>query len=305
MPSSGAEIARDGELNGDLPKRHMARKGNLKWDTTPKWAGVSCEWESCEQQATSFGMCRKHYQQAMYNKDREHLIPEKHRKERCTQPGCENPQYSKGFCRTCGFKAKRGTLNLQRERYHEEMEEPGDPDTIGGRIKNARLALGWTRTELADKAGFKGRTRKHQMAAVERSTDKMQPGTVRHYADTLGVDVPTLYPPGMLPDADEGEGARIARARILRGWTLTDASSRLGVTREYVRQLELKPNLPLQWIPKLEEVYEFTIKRNPPKPEKPIKPKRPPGRPRKQDPLERIAKALEDIATALKEGERD
>lgn len=248
----------EGRLANRRPGGGVIRVGELEWDTTPKWVGVSCDWDGCGQEAKAFGFCKKHYQNAMYSSRHEHLIPEAHRKERCSIPECDEPRYARGLCRNHTTKARNGTLDYQAKKYREEMEEPGDRNTVSGRIKNARISMGWTRRELAQRLGIEEEEVSHTVTRVERMEGKPQGRVIRQYAAALGVGISSLYPPHELPDPSIGTGSRMTRERMLRGWSLEDVASRFGVSRERIRQVESQNIISDRWAVRLTQLYGLT-----------------------------------------------
>lgn len=80
--------------------------------------------------------------------------------------------------------------------------------TVGNRIKQRRLELGWTQSELAERMGYSGKT---SVCMAEKGGDNITTTKVRKFADALGVSfrylmgyednegVPTPY--GQLLDA--------------------------------------------------------------------------------------------------------
>jgi transcriptional regulator with XRE-family HTH domain len=204
---------------------------------------VGCKYGGCARSARSFGLCAGHYQLARYSSKHEWMIPESHRKSRCAFQDCMEPSYSNetGLCRKHLAKHERNTLGIDWEalRYYEEMEEPGDSLTIGGRIKNERIRISLTREELANRLGCLPST----VTALERRpVHNTFPSVVARYAKALGVPAGALYPPtSELPEADDPRhGAKLKRARMLRGLTLGDTGELLGCSKERVRQIEYK-----------------------------------------------------------------
>lgn len=70
---------------------------------------------------------------------------------------------------------------------------------LGGQIKAARLARGWTQADLAGRIGVDART----LSAVERGAPNVMIGTAFHAALTAGVDLFGL----------DGDGLALARRR--------------------------------------------------------------------------------------------
>ena len=56
--------------------------------------------------------------------------------------------------------------------------------TVGNRIRQRRLELGLTQTELAEKMGYSGKT---SVCMAEKSGDNITTTKVRKFADALGV----------------------------------------------------------------------------------------------------------------------
>ena len=56
--------------------------------------------------------------------------------------------------------------------------------TVGQRIKQRRLELGWTQTELAEKMGYSG---KSAVCMAEKKGDNITTTKVRKFAEALGV----------------------------------------------------------------------------------------------------------------------
>lgn len=190
------------------------------------------------------GLCQSHGIAAKYSKRHEWLIPEHHQRPRCVVEDCDQPSYNNktGFCKNHQDKLKHGTLHLQDERHREEMEEPGDENTISGRIKNARIRVGLTRAELANLVQGNQRNDAVTVRILERNPEwGGRASSVANYANALGVTVESLYPEGFrLPREDDPtDGGQFKRHRMLRGMRLEDVSQILGVSRERVRQLEL------------------------------------------------------------------
>ena len=61
--------------------------------------------------------------------------------------------------------------------------------TVGSRIKQRRLELGMTQSELAEKMGYKGKT---SVCAAENCGDNITTTKVQKFADALGVSLQYL-----------------------------------------------------------------------------------------------------------------
>jgi transcriptional regulator with XRE-family HTH domain len=187
------------------------------------------------------GLCSSHGIMAKFASKWEWMIPEAHRRPRCTIEDCGEPSYSNetGLCRNHQAKHKLGTLYIDWEklRYQQEMEEPGDETTVAGRVKNERINQGLTRAALAARMGLK----EISVYFAERGslTGCTAPAVAR-YAHALGVPTEALYPDdaGFPGPHEIRDGAKLRRLRLMKGVSLRDMGILLGCSGERVRQLE-------------------------------------------------------------------
>jgi DNA-binding XRE family transcriptional regulator len=167
--------------------------GGKSWSTKPRWKGVTCKWPmGCEKEAKIFGLCTGHAQVAKFDGRYEELVPPEHRRPRCRYESCQEPSYSNehGYCRLHLLKFKRGTLDRERRLRAEEMEEPGNLNVIGGRIKNERIKQGLTQGQLAKLANVNIVTIVH----IERGKTSPIVSTLEKLADALGIEVADFFP---------------------------------------------------------------------------------------------------------------
>lgn len=104
--------------------------------------------------------------------------------------------------------------------------------TVGNRIKQRRIELGWTQTELAERMGYSG---KSSVCAAETSGDNITTTKVRKFAEALGVsfrylmgweeeqDIPTAHKEMLEEYVNRERLSQYSQEQITRALNFLDA----------------------------------------------------------------------------------
>ena len=120
--------------------------------------------------------------------------------------------------------------------------------TVGNRIKQRRIELGLTQTELAERMGYSGKT---SVCMAEKCDDNITTTKVQRYADALGVT------PGYLMGWEDINGVPIPRERADIQPDITDY--RADFVRDAIRIYTDIRSLPPERRKALEEYLRYLL----------------------------------------------
>jgi transcriptional regulator with XRE-family HTH domain len=234
------------------------------------YSGQACSVEGCEKKPDARGYCKSHYNKLMRHGD---PVAKKQRRNNgkvCSVEGCEREHKARGWCSSHHYRWKKygsptagGAIGEKKSGKIEDRDLCRWPEGCES-LERARGLCGTHYQAARYSAKWEHLLPEEHRSARCLVSDCKNPqyawGFCRHHNNQRmkGVD----------PLAEKEEvdydtfGGRLFAMRMSRGWTLDEAGKRVGVSRERVRQFEMRDNPPqAATLAKLAEGYGVGVER--------------------------------------------